>query len=261
MPDSNLRRIIAFTLPMKRLGLTLALPPAMLFLFTGLRAADTQPATAAATAPVPAAATVQRAPENALPPGRMTAEEILKRFDKNGDGKLDEDEAAAAHEAMLDAQMQRRAAATAAKPGQIPPRLLAMFDRNHDGQLDDAERAEMRKYLETHGPAGGGGALMGMRQEIVRRFDQNHDGKIDDAEWAELGPVLRQRLEAMLQQLHRIDKNGDGIIDDEEWAAATGPLRQWLDEGPAAPAPKKAPAAPKPADAEKAPAVATPAAK
>ena len=243
MPVSNLRRTMNFALPMKRLGLTLALPPAMLFLFTGLRAADataTPTTPTAAATPAPAAAAVQRAPENAPALSKMSAEEILKRFDKNGDGKLDEDEQATAHEAMLEEQMQRRAANPAVKPGQIPPRLLEMFDKNHDGQLDDEERAEMRKYLETHpGMAGGGGGMMaGMRQEILRRFDKNHDGKIDEAEWAELGPMLRQRLEATLQQLRKIDKNGDGTIDDEEWAAASGPLMQWLNEPPPGPGAK-----------------------
>lgn len=246
MPVSKLRRTMNFALPMKRLGLTLALPPAMLFLFTGLRAADATASVAtpnAAAAPAPTAAAVQRAPENAPPLSKMSAEEILKRFDKNGDGKLDEDEQATAHEAMLEEQMQRRAANPAVKPGQIPPRLLEMFDKNHDGQLDDEERAEMRKYLETHPQmAGGGGMLAGMRQEIIRRFDKNHDGKIDEAEWAELGPVLRQRLEATLQQLHKIDKNGDGMIDDDEWAAASGPLMQWLNEAPPVPGAKNPPA-------------------
>lgn len=241
MPDSKLRRTMSFALPMKRLGLTLGLTPAMLFLSIGLRAADSSTTTPPPATPAAPAATVQRAPENAPPLGKMTAAEILKRFDKNGDGKLDEDEAADAHDAMLQEEMQRRAAAPAAKGGEIPPRLLEMFDKNHDGRLDDDERAAMRKYLATHRAGAGGGFLAGMRPEIVRRFDKNHDGKIDEEEWAELGPVLRQRLQAMLQQLHRIDKNGDGMIDDEEWAAASGPLMQWLNEAPA-PAAKKEPA-------------------
>ena len=76
---------------MKRPGLVSPLLAATLFLAGALaaRAQDksTPPAKPAAT-----------------PPPMMKAnraEELLKRFDLNHDGKLDDDEVAAAHEAML----------------------------------------------------------------------------------------------------------------------------------------------------------------
>jgi Ca2+-binding EF-hand superfamily protein len=278
MPGSNLRRSHLFVLPMKRLGLTLALPPAMLFLCTALRGAETKVADPATATPV---VKVEPATESTTPISRMSAAQILAQFDKNHDGKLDEDETADAHEAMMQEQKERRAKAEAAKAGGGGQRLLEMFDKNHDGRLDDEERAAARKYADEHGitlpPAtreemlkrfdkngdgqlddeeraemqkamqamngrGAGAILVGMRQEIVRRFDKNHDGAIDDAEWAELSPLLHERIQNTLRQLRRYDKNGDGTIDDEEWTAATAEIRSWLNETRPAAAPEKAPA-------------------
>src|ERR1051326_5474044 len=48
-------------------------------------------------------------PASAAAPAKPMSrtEEILRRFDKNGDGKLDDDEKADAHEAMLQEQMAK----------------------------------------------------------------------------------------------------------------------------------------------------------
>jgi Ca2+-binding EF-hand superfamily protein len=245
----------------------------MLFLAIGLRAADApQPAVTTTDTSV-AVAKKPAAPKAAM---RMSADEILKRFDKNGDGKLDEDERAEAHEAMLKEQEERRAArVTAPNAEDYRRRMLEMFDKNHDGRLDDEERAEARKYAEEHGlgqgGAGGtdwpallkrfdkngdgkldederaemqkfirsqGGPAALIRQEMVRRFDKNDDHKIDEAEWTELEPVLRARIESTPMQLRRFDTNHDGKIDDAEWAAARESIQHWLNEPvpPAAPA-------------------------
>jgi Ca2+-binding EF-hand superfamily protein len=281
MPGSNLRCSHLIALPMKRLGLTLALTPAMLFLCaTALRGADTKPAASTTATP---ATKVEPVTESGTAVGRMTAEQILQRFDKNHDGKLDDDETADAHEAMMQAQKERRAQVVAAKDGPVAQRLLEMFDKNHDGRLDDEERAAAKKYADEHGFAGGplsreeilkrfdkngdgqlddeeraemqkamqsmagrgAGVLMGMRQELLRRFDKNHDGKIDDAEWTELSPVLHERIESTLRQLQRYDKNADGTIDDQEWMGATEEIRRWLNETPRAPGNGEKAAAPK----------------
>lgn len=279
MPRSNLRCSHLIGPPMKRFGLTLAFPLATLFLCTVSIGADTKPTGSATAAP---ATKVEPVTENGAAVGRMTAEQILQRFDKNHDGKLDEDETADAHDAMMQAQKEQRTKAQAAKSGPVGQRLLEMFDKNHDGKLDDEERAAARKYAEEHGLAAGGGlsreeilkrfdkngdgqlddeeraemqrafqsmqgrgqggVLMGMRQELMRRFDKNHDGKIDDAEWTELSPIMHERLETTLKQLQRYDKNADGTIDDQEWTAATEEIRHWLDESPRPVTAEKAPA-------------------
>jgi Ca2+-binding EF-hand superfamily protein len=196
------------------------------------------------------------------------AEELLKRFDLNHDGKLDDDELAAAHETMLREQMDRQAA-QAARPDadKFRARMLEMFDKNHDGRLDDDERAEMRQYIEAHGLGENGE----VRDELMKRFDKNADGKLDDAERAELEKFLqerrtqgaatmrefllrqfdkngngkidddelpefdktmRARIEANPQQLARFDRNADGKIDDTEWAAARVQLLRLVNNPP-----------------------------
>lgn len=169
---------------MKRPGLTPHLLAATLFLAGGLRAAETQSAPSAAKPPREAG------PAPAMKATR--AEDLLRRFDKNGDGKLDEDEQAEAHEIMLREQMTRRAAKAAAAPEAGQPfrqKMLELFDKNHDGRLDDDERAEARKYAEEHG-LGEGGAV---RTELMKRFDKNADGKLDAEEMAALSKFLQER--------------------------------------------------------------------
>ena len=56
---------------------------------------------------------------------------MIKRFDRNGDGRLDENEKAAMKKYFLD-----------------------RFDTNHDGRLDEDERATMREQLKADAKAG-----------------------------------------------------------------------------------------------------------
>lgn len=192
--------------PMKRPGLTPHLFAATLFLAGGLPAEETKPVP---PTPAPKAGAVSDADaerrakavelevarrralmEKSARPGR--AEDLLKRFDKNGDGKLDEDEQAEAHEVMLRDQMARQATKTAASPDggqQYRQKMLEMFDQDHDGRLSDEERAEVRKYAEERG-LGENGVV---REELVRRFDKNADGQLDVDETVALRLFLRDR--------------------------------------------------------------------
>jgi Ca2+-binding EF-hand superfamily protein len=96
--------------------------------------------------------------------------ELLQRYDKNHDGKLDEAELAAAHESMLQAGFNRPAGGERA--GRRQAWLIKHFDRNGDGKLDEAERAEARRV-------------------ILERFDTNHDGRLDEDERAAMREQLK----------------------------------------------------------------------
>lgn len=128
------------------------------------------------------------------------AQELRKRFDTNGNGKLDPQEMAAARQAM-------QAKGFPGMPGKGPlgkpngplngkgqgdgngpgrEAMLKRFDANGDGKLDETERAAVRKAMEERGlggPGKGPGNGPG-REEILKRFDKDGDGKLNDEERA-----------------------------------------------------------------------------
>jgi uncharacterized protein YqeY len=82
--------------------------------------------------------------------GGFMREEILKKFDKDGDGKLNDEEKAAAK-----VEMEK-------KRGE----MLKEFDKDGDGKLSDDERKAMREAM------------------ILKKFDKDGDGKLNDEEKA-----------------------------------------------------------------------------
>jgi hypothetical protein len=77
--------------------------------------------------------------------------ELMQKFDKNGDGKLD------------DAERAQMKAAWEAKRAERHKEALAKYDTNKDGKLDDAERTALRD------------------DRLAQRFqamDKNGDGKL-----------------------------------------------------------------------------------
>lgn len=73
--------------------------------------------------------------------------ELVKRFDKNGDGELDETEKAEAH-TFIDARRAERR-------GRMEERRKEMrerFDANGDGELDEEERAALDAWRREHRP-------------------------------------------------------------------------------------------------------------
>ena len=98
--------------------------------------------------------------------------ELLQRYDTNGDGKLDEDELAAAHETML-----KSGGGAGERAGKVRALLLKRFDQNGDGRLDETERATMRSYF-------------------LARFDKDGDGRLDDTERAAMRAELKGEYQA-----------------------------------------------------------------
>ena len=82
-------------------------------------------------------------------PSRPSKEEIIKKFDKDGDGKLSEEEKAEIRKSMANR-----------KP---PAHIIEKFDKDGDGKLSDEERAEIRK-------------------EMMAKFDKDGDGKLSPDE-------------------------------------------------------------------------------
>ena len=130
-----------------------------------------------------AEASAPEAPLLAPPPAAapLTPEEadILKRYDKNGDGRLDENERMAAH-------MSVGKMALGGRVGQaVYSRLLESFDREHHGYLNPEEQDQAVAFLRANRPI--------LYQALLRRFDRDHDGNLNPQETAALFRGL-QRL-------------------------------------------------------------------
>jgi Ca2+-binding EF-hand superfamily protein len=71
-------------------------------------------------------------------------EALLKKFDKDGDGKLSKEERAAAKE------FKDKRKGEEGRGGKLRGKILRRFDKDGDHKLSDAERAALKKYLESH---------------------------------------------------------------------------------------------------------------
>lgn len=104
-----------------------------------------------------------QAPEKDGPPPERKGphgppKEILEKFDKDGDGKLNDEEAAAARAAM----QAKRA------------EMEAKYDKDGDGKLNEEERKALMEDNK--------GKFEDHRQEIIKRFDKDGDGKLNEEE-------------------------------------------------------------------------------
>jgi Ca2+-binding EF-hand superfamily protein len=139
----------------------------------------------------PAAAFAQ-SPAPKQPPPQLafwlkgTPDDILKRYDKNGDGYLSREE--------------------------LPPFLRPQFDkldRNKDGKLDRQEIAATQRLLQRFRAAKLPAANSAEVEQIYQRLlklDADGDGKISRAEAK--GPLAKQ--------FDKLDTNKDGYLDRSE---------------------------------------------
>ncbi|MES2925049.1 MAG: hypothetical protein V4819_26065 [Verrucomicrobiota bacterium] len=84
-------------------------------------------------------------------PQRQVPPDVLKKFDKDGDGKLSQEEGKAAREAM---QAER----------------IKKYDKDGDGKLSDEERKTMQADNEAK------------RKALLEKYDADKNGKLDPAE-------------------------------------------------------------------------------
>jgi hypothetical protein len=106
--------------------------------------------------------------------GGFNREEVIKKYDKDGDGKLSDDEKAEARKDM-EADMAKRR-----------EEMTKKYDKDGDGKLNDEERAELRKEFAGRGGRGPGGAGGPSREEMLKKFDKDKDGKLSEEERAEM---------------------------------------------------------------------------
>lgn len=216
---------------MKNQSLTLPLLTATLFAVPAL-AADTAPAGAPASAPV-------MAPGG--PGGRgHFREEMFRKFDQDGDGKLNDAEKAEAHKAREERSAQWGG------HGQRGPGGPGRF-RGHDGAGEPPRwmRRELHRWFEEKwgGQAGPGPHMMPhgpggkIRGEIIKRFDKDGDGKLNEVERAEAkkaGEEMRARFQEHRKEvLARFDKDGDGKLGEAERKDQHAAWQKFIQQQPA----------------------------
>ena len=119
---------------------------------------------------------------------------MLKKYDANKDGKLDEAEKKAAHKALAERREQWK------------KKALEKYDANKDGKLDEAERKVMRKAREARVKKWTEQRVQSTSTKIIKKLDGNDDGKLNADEVPE---KYRDRF-------GKTDTNHDGYIDQQE---------------------------------------------
>jgi Ca2+-binding EF-hand superfamily protein len=115
---------------------------------------------------------------------RRLPEELLKKYDKDSDGKLNDEEMKTFREARAKENLEK-------------------YDANKDGKLDEEET----KKMEAENPRRRG---FQPDAETLKKYDKNGDGKLDDEEskaWRE----VREK-----EMLAKYDADKDGKLSDEE---------------------------------------------
>ena len=178
--------------------------------------------------------------------GDRVREEAMKRFDKDGDGKLDDAERAEALESL-----KKKGADVQAQFRQL---LLRRFDADKNGTLDETERTaaldEVMKQLEQNGPMVKN-TVLGM---VKNRFDADGDGTLSKdelaaardeltarllqsvtggAKAAPLDPAVRRKQTEEARKKERLDRydaDGDGTLDESERERAKEDLKKLYDD-------------------------------
>ena len=101
--------------------------------------------------------------------GAPVREAILKKFDKDGDGKLSEEERAEARKSF-----------SGGRPPRSPAALIKKFDKDGDGKLNEEERTALREEG------------LKRRKEILKKFDKDGDGKLNAEERKALSEEMRK---------------------------------------------------------------------
>ena len=107
--------------------------------------------------------------------GKMKKELVLKKFDKDGDGQLNEAEKKEAKKAQ-----KKFAKGKKEKKKQRKMNMLKKFDADGDGKLSEEEKAQARKH----------------REEMKARFDFDGDGELSREEREQLKEFMKSQRDS-----------------------------------------------------------------
>jgi HlyD family secretion protein len=122
-------------------------------------------------------------------------EEMMKQYDKNSDGELDDTERETMRTAMAARFGQGGPGGQAGSRGGFNrEEMMKQYDKNSDGELDETEREAMRTAMAARfaqagqageggqSPEGAQGGQRRNREEMMKQFDKNGDGELDEEE-------------------------------------------------------------------------------
>ena len=97
---------------------------------------------------------------------------LIKKFDKDGDGKLNEEEKAEMQKFIE--ERRKNGGAHGGRGNGKRKELIDKFDKDGDGKLSEEEKAEMQKFIEERRKNGGarGGRGNGKRKEMTDKTDE-----------------------------------------------------------------------------------------
>ncbi|MFG0243048.1 MAG: hypothetical protein ACF8R9_09700 [Phycisphaerales bacterium JB054] len=135
--------------------------------------------------------------------GGFDREEMMKRFDKDGDGELNEEE----RQALREELGNRRGRGD----DQMRQLIMRRYDADGDGELSDAERevaradfTQMREQIQA---------------KIVPQYDLDGDGELNDEEREAARPAFRAEFER-IRAFAVLDEDGSGDVNPIELAKA-----------------------------------------
>lgn len=157
----------------------------------------------------------EKAGDLGIPPGQ--AEDLLKKMDKDGDGKISEEEFQQAMGITEEGFRQR-----ALDKWGNADEILKQTDLNGDGMVDEEE---LRKAMEAVGISPG--QAEALAREMMMKYDKDGDGhltgdqykEIMGARAAELQERMLKKFESAEDAFDEWDTNDDGIISEEEFIA------------------------------------------
>ena len=182
---------------------------------------------------------------------------MLKKYDKNGDGKLSDAEREVMRKERFAEKLRGGRGGPFGFRMQFPPDIVTKYDKDGDGELNDEETQA---------------ALEGMRkqwEEITKQYDKNGNGRLDEAELEAVradidrgkiqglprgfgqggprggagprgggGPWGGGRFQRVNQRdeiIRQADKDGDGKLNEEELRAARETLAKLRTAEPSKP--------------------------
>lgn len=131
--------------------------------------------------------------------------EDLKKYDKDADGKLSEEERTA-----LRADREKA--------------MVEKYDADKNGKLDEAETKKMREE-NPRGRGGPGGGRFQPSAEDIKKYDADKDGKLNEAETKTMREARQKEM------LEKYDADKDGKLSDDERQKMMDDFRKQREEG------------------------------